>query len=93
MKLPHKIWKVNLDMLSVNSNEAMLSHEHIVMVILGEEEKEYYIEQKDTEDLVEKCALTLQISKSQYMKDSIDAFKFWTPPPRRQRRVSPTYLG
>ena len=41
MKLPHYICKVKLDMLPVKSNEVMLSREYIIMVIPGEEEKEY----------------------------------------------------
>ena len=66
------ICKVKLDMLAVISNEVMLSRDHITMVILGEEEKEYDREQKDTENVVDKCVLALQISQSQYVKDSID---------------------
>ena len=72
MRLPHTICNVKLDMLPVNSKEVMLSRDHITMVILGEEEKEYDREQKDTENVVDKCVLALQISQSQYVKDSID---------------------
>ena len=93
MKLPHKIWKVKLDMLPVNSNEVMLPREYIIMLILGGEEKEYEGEQKNSEDELEKCASTLRISQSQYVKDSIIAFKIFDATAKKTAKSFTYKLG
>lgn len=50
------------------------SREHIVMVHPGADEPKFDREQKEAQDVAEKCATIKRKSQSQYQKESIDAF-------------------
>lgn len=73
-KQSHRLWKVKLDMLPMNDYVVLTSREHITMVFPDDHVPKFDREQKDADDIAEKCATAKRMTPSQYAKESIDSF-------------------